>query len=226
MNGHGSESDLPLIRERTRSTGNTKGMVSYGATVANDSELRLCGDVQGKRVLELGIGTPSNAVTFAMQGARSMAVDLSAEKIALLRREAEQAEVTVQCHTGDLADLGFATSASVDLVVAANTLHDVDDLSRLLRQVHRVLKPGAPFIISTVHPVAAMFSASGPALQQSHPTVHNSYGASPSRSMSDLYMTFQRTNFHVDTMHELHATTGRSAMWPATLLLRVRKLGD
>jgi ubiquinone/menaquinone biosynthesis C-methylase UbiE len=201
-------------------------MVSYGASVANDNELRLCGDVQGKRVVELGIGSPSNAVTFAVQGARSMAIDPSPERIAQLRRQAEQAEVTVQCHTGDLADLGFATSASVDLVVAANTLQDVDDLARLLRQVHRILKPGAPFIIATAHPVASMFHPSGPALQQAGPTVHHAYGETPARSISDLYMTLQRTNFHVDTMHELAAQNNRSAMWPAVLLLRVRKLGD
>ena len=112
-------------------------IVSYGASVANDSELRLCGDVNGKRVLELGVGTPSNAIDFALQGARSMAIDPSTDRITQLRRQAEQAEVTVQCHVGDVADLGFATSASVDLAIAVNTLGAVDDLARLLRAGRR-----------------------------------------------------------------------------------------
>ena len=64
----------------------------------------------------------------------------------------------VECHQGDLADLGFATSGSVDLVVASHSLAGVDDLPRLLRQVHRVLKPGTPFVVAMPHPVAAMFA--------------------------------------------------------------------
>ena len=120
--------------------------VWYGKGVADEGEFRLCGNVSGRRTIELGIGpvpdgvTP-NAVTLAVAGAKSIAVDPSAERIADLRRAAEQHEVRVECHQGALADLGFATSGSVDLVIATQTLDDVDDLPRLLRQVHRVLRP-------------------------------------------------------------------------------------
>src|SRR5215471_17554863 len=106
-------------------------VVRYGTGVADDSELRLCGDVAGKRVMELGISSPSNAVALAIAGARAIAVDPSAERIATLRKQAEQAEVTVQCHQSEVADLGFATSASTDLVLASHSLHEVDDIARL-----------------------------------------------------------------------------------------------
>ena len=100
-------------------------VVRYGAGVADEGELRLCGEVAGKRVIELGIATPSNAVALATAGARALAVDPSADRIALLRKQAEQAEVTVQCHQSEVADLGFVTSASIDLVVASHTLHEI-----------------------------------------------------------------------------------------------------
>ena len=134
----------------------------YGANVADESELRLCGELAGKRVIELGVTGSSgsvtpNSVTAALAGAKAMALDPNPQAIAAVRAAAERAEVTVQCYQGELADLGFATSASVDLVVAAHTLAGVDDLPRLLRQVHRVLKPGAPFVVAMRHPVAAMF---------------------------------------------------------------------
>ena len=49
----------------------------YGAHVADESELRLCGDVAGKRVIELGIsGAPPvipNSVVMARAGARAPA---------------------------------------------------------------------------------------------------------------------------------------------------------
>ena len=37
----------------------------YGDNVADDSELRLVGDILGKRVLELGIASTSNAVRYS-----------------------------------------------------------------------------------------------------------------------------------------------------------------
>ncbi len=130
----------------------------YGANVSDESELRLCGDLAGKRVIELGIAPSPNSILMAQQGAKAIALDPDPQAIAALRSTAERHEVRVECHQGDLADLGFATSGSVDLVVASHSLTGVDDLPRLLRQVHRVLKPGTPFIVAMPHPVAAMFS--------------------------------------------------------------------
>lgn len=196
-------------------------VVRYGSSVADESELRLCGDVAGKRIIELGISAPSNAVALAGAGARALAVDPSADRIALLRRQAETAEVTVQCHQSDVADLGFATSASIDLVVASHTLAEVDDLSRLLRQIHRVLKPDAAFIMAEQHPIAAMLTAANG--QQSE-TVQHPYGQT-SRTFSDLFMSMQRTNFRIEVMHELMPINHRNALAPLVLVIRARKLG-
>lgn len=189
--------------------------------MVDDAELRLCGDVAGKRVIELGISTPSNAVALAVAGARALAVDPSPERISLLRRQAEQAEVTVQCHQSDVADLGFVTSASIDLVVASHSLQDVDDLARLLRQIHRVLKPDAPFIMAGPHPIESMLAA-----VDGRQVVRQPYGAGRVRSISDLFMAMQRTNFRIDIMHELSPQNARNAMTPAVLVIRARKLGD
>ena len=204
---------------------NTGGMsnVWFGQGVADDSEFRLCGDAQGKRVIELGIpplphGVVPNAITLALDGAKAIAVEPSGERISALRAAAERHEVSVECHQGELADLGFATSASVDLVVAAHTLDHVDDLQRLLRQVHRVLKPETPFVIALTHPVAAMFDpgVSSPVRR---------YGGAGTRSMSDLFMHIERSNFHIDVLHELPLLAHRDPLIPSVLLLRARKLG-
>ena len=204
----------------TNNTCNVATVVRYGPSVADESELRLCGDVAGKRVIELGIGAPSNAVALAAAGARAMAVDPSSDRIALLRRQAEKAEVTVQCHLGDVADLGFATSGSIDLVVASHTLQDVDDLARLLRQIHRVLRPEAPFVMAGPHPIAAMLSTI-----DGQQVVQRAYGAGPARSISDVFMAMQRTNFRIDVIHELLPLNTRAAQTPAVLVIRARKLG-
>ncbi len=195
----------------------------YGANVADESELRLCGELAGKRVIELGVTgaggsfTP-NSVTAALAGAKAMALDPNPQAIAAVRAAAERAEITVQCHQGELADLGFATSASVDLVVAAHTLVGVDDLPRLLRQVHRVLKPGAPFVVAMRHPVAAMFGGQDR-------TATAAYGAN-SITFAELYMAFERSNFRLDVVDELDDQRVRDALCPMVLVLRARKQGD
>jgi ubiquinone/menaquinone biosynthesis C-methylase UbiE len=190
----------------------------YGDNVADDSELRLCGDIVGKRVLELGIGTTSNAITMAAAGAKAIAVDPSPDKIARVRAAAEAAEVKVECHTHEIADLGLVSSGSIDLATATHSLADVDDLPRLLRQVHRVLKTSAPFVVAMQHPVAAMFDANDPIPRRR-------YGAG-AITFSDLYMAFERTNFHFDSMYELNSRNAREAMAPAVLVLKARKQGN
>jgi SAM-dependent methyltransferase len=189
----------------------------YGANVADESELRLCGDVAGKRVIELGIASNPNSITMAVAGAKAMALDPDAQAIAALRAAAERHEVKVECHQGDLADLGFATSASVDLVLAAHSLAAVDDLPRVLRQVHRVLKIGAPFVVAMPHPVATMFAPDH--------TLRYAYGAA-SPTFSELYMAFERTNFRFDVVHELTDRRTREPIAPSVLVVRARKQGD
>ena len=188
----------------------------YGANVADDTELRLCGDIAGKRVIELGICTNPNSLTMAAAGAKTIALDPDPQAIAALRAAAELREVTVECHQGDLADLGFATSASVELVLASHSLGAVDDLHRLLRQVHRVLKPGSPFVVAIQHPIAAML---GP----DH-GVQYAYGAT-SLTFSDLYMAFERSNFRLDSLHELNDRRTRDPVSPSVLVVRARKQG-
>ena len=203
----------------------------YGAHVADESELRLCGDLAGRRVIELGIsdalgsGAPEgavanalvpNSVEMARAGAKAIVLDPSANSIAGVRSAAARAEVTVECHHGELADLGFATSGSVDLVVAAHSLADVDDLPRLLRQVHRVLKPGASFVVALVHPVAAMFSTGA--------TATAAYGANGT-TFTELFMAFERSNFRLDVVHELDDQRVRTPLYPSVLVVRARKQG-
>jgi SAM-dependent methyltransferase len=188
----------------------------YGANVADENELRLCGDVAGKRVIELGIAPSPNAILMAQMGAKSIALDPDPQAITALRAAAERHEVRVECHQGDLADLGFATSGSVDLVLASHSLGGVDDLPRLLRQVHRVLKPGTPFVVAMPHPVAAMF---GPDHQLQY-----AYGAN-SLSFAELYLAFDRSNFRLDMVFELNDRRRRDAAAPSVLVLRARKQG-
>jgi len=185
--------------------------ISYGNGLPGDAELRLCGDLSnGRRAVELGVSDWFNSIAFAAIGAKAIAVDPDPQRTGEMRTRAATAELSVQCHDTDLADLGEITSGTVDVVVAAQTLEQVDDLSRLLRQVHRILKPSLPFVISMTHPFASV--AEG-----------NAYG-SDHRTISDWFTALSRSNFRVDQIRELGlAADGLS---PTTLILRARKEGS
>ena len=188
----------------------TTQQVRYGDGVPGDDELHLLGDVSGgRRVIELGIA--GNAVALAVLGAKAIALDPDEDRITDLRGDAARAGVSVECHRGELADLGFAPSGTIDLVVANHTLDDEDDLGRTLRQVHRVLKPGTPFVLAMAHPFAAVGS-----------TVVR-YGDGQ-RTVGELLTALARTNFRIEAFHELGVGAGSAV--PTTLVLKARKQGS
>ena len=213
---------LPPIHRRPSTSGDTYSVdditLSYGDHLPDEAELRLCGDVAGRRVIELGVTSAVNSIGLALRGAKTMVVDPSADNIALVRRTAEANEVKVECHQADLADLGFATSASVDVVICVGGLDRVDDVSRLFRQVHRVLRTGAVFVLALPHPFHSMVSGN---------KVQHSYwgGLLQGHTVSGLFTSLSRANFQVDVLLEPEPRSGPVVMVPPTLLLRSRKLG-
>src|SRR5206468_18338 len=79
-------------------------------------------------------------------------LDFSAEQLAAGKRLAEREKVKVEMHLGDLAELVFLRADSIDVVLSSYALGLVEDLNRVFRQVHRVLKQGAPLVFSMPHP--------------------------------------------------------------------------
>lgn len=192
--------------------------ISFGADVDADDELRVCGEVRGKRVLELGLfGSIPNSVTMASRGARSIAVDPSRDAIQRARQAATNADVVVEFHEGDLADLGFIMSGALDLVLCVHNIGLDTDIARLFRQVHRVLRPEAGFVLAVTHPMSAVFDGADP-------TARRRYGAT-TPTIGELTMALQRANFSIDIIHELTPLHRPHAVAPSTLVMRSRKLG-
>lgn len=192
--------------------------IRFGRNLPDDAELRLCGDLSnGKRALELGVSRHRNALAMAAGGARAIAVDPDLGRLDALRTAASAAEVTVQCHHGDLADLGFATSGSIDLVVADHSLVEVDDFGRLLRQVHRVMRASRPFVVSVPHPFAGVYTT------DQYGSKVQPYGT-VGRTIGDWFIHLTRANFRVDQILELGVDETHPV--PTTLVLRAVKEGD
>jgi SAM-dependent methyltransferase len=195
-----------------------------------DQELRLLGDLQGKRVLDLGCRTGAGAVAFAQQGAIVIALDASDEHVARARARAEQAEVKVEWRTGDLADLAFLRAESIDTAFSAYSVAEVDDAARLFRQVQRVLKPNGAFVFSYEHPMSLCIDRAG--------VVSRSYfDPGPIdvtrddepvrihvRDVSEVFTELGRAGFRVDTILEPRPSTP-GARIPDSIVWRARKEG-
>jgi SAM-dependent methyltransferase len=218
----------------------------YGPDIGTEADFRLLGDLKGKRVLELGCGSAQNSIAFAKQGAIAIGVDRSAEMLAHARRLADREEVRVELRHGDMADLAFMRADSVDLVFSAYAFGFVDDLNRVFRQVHRVLRVGAPLVFSMPHPAYHLIDGDHPdrplVVRRSYfdtePLEYQRFGASFTEyhhTIADLHTALVRASFSVDTLLEPKPTPSgpRSQHWqeafryvPRTLIVRARKEGN
>ena len=75
--------------------------------------------------------TAARRSSLAQQGAVVIAIDTSDAHLAVGRRRGEEAEVRLDWHEGDLADLAFLRADSLDLVFSAYAIDTVDDSARL-----------------------------------------------------------------------------------------------
>ena len=207
-------------------------VISYGHDLPTEADLRLCGDVSGKRVLDLGCGAGENAIAFALQGAHVIAVDASTGQLQLARQLA------------DAADLAFLRADSIDLAIAVGLLGEVDDVDRLLRQAQRVLRPGGAFVFSVDHPVSLALGrdhAAPGALPLGSYVLRRSYfDVKPAtvirdgeridiypRTMADIFASLHRAGFRVDVLLEPEPvrTADPGPQVPPIVIWRARKEG-
>jgi ubiquinone/menaquinone biosynthesis C-methylase UbiE len=215
-------------------------VVRYGPEGPTEDDLRLIGDVSGKRVLDLGCGDGQAAVAFARKGATSIAVDASVRMLDRARTLAENAAVRVEWHQGDVADLAFLRAESVDIVFSAYSLGEVGDLHRVFRQVHRVLKNRGAFVFSYEHPIGLCVGREPPDTPSTpiSRVVRMSYFTDEPvtleregqpirvyvRPASEVFHALSRGGFRVEVLAEPRPS-GADALVPRTIIWRGRKEG-
>jgi SAM-dependent methyltransferase len=122
-----------------------------------ESDLRLLGDVAGRRILEVGCGSAPCARYLARQGAEVVAFDVSAGMLAHARAAAERTGTTVPLVQADVCELPFRES-SFDLAFSAfGAIPFVADSAGAMGEVARVLRPGGRWVFSVTHPMRWAF---------------------------------------------------------------------
>jgi len=107
-------------------------------------------DWRDKAVLDLGCAGGFMAEVVAARGAIVTGIDPAADAVAAARHHAEAEGLRIRYDVGVGEALPYA-DASFDVVVCVDVLEHVTDLSQVLAEVCRVLRPGGLFLFDTIN---------------------------------------------------------------------------
>ncbi len=131
--------------------------LSGGKTSLVEATLELAGLALGEKVLDVGCGTGTLAI--AVQGqvgpeGEVHGIDAAPQMIAVARRKAVKAGVSLDFQVGLIEDIPFPDD-QFDIVVSSLMIHHLpsDDLqSRGFAEIYRVLKPGGRLLVVDFEP--------------------------------------------------------------------------
>eukprot|EP01133_Synstelium_polycarpum_P018965 gene18965-22702_t len=111
-------------------------------------------DLKGAKVLDLGCGDGGHFVKEALsRGAVAVeGVDISGRMIA--RANVLNNDERVCFRVDDLETIEMPDTPTYDLCHSTLVIHYVVAMERLLKQIHKSLKPGGSLVFTAVHPIA------------------------------------------------------------------------
>lgn len=170
-----------------------------------------------KRTLDVGCGEGRLPRDLAARGYDVIGIDGSPTLIAAAR----EADLAGDYRVADAAELPL-DDASVDLVTAFLSLHDIDDMAGAVHEIARALVPGGELCVAIVHPInsAGMFESRTPdapfVIRETYLDEHR-YADSVERE--GLRMTFTSRHRPLEAYFAALDATG-------FLVKRLREVGD
>ena len=128
------------------------GMDLYREVFNNPSFLAALPDFAGREVIDLGCGEGTNTRLIARRGARMTGIDLSTQMIAAARAGEQREPLGITYEVASYTTRTPFPDGRFDAAVSTMALMDSPDFTAAARETFRLLKPGAPFIFSVLHP--------------------------------------------------------------------------
>jgi len=135
--------------------------IHYGPLCAGERELRLLGDLRGKKILDLGCGGGQNAIAMAQRGAAVSGIDFSASQIEIAKAAAVEYGFDISFRCGDIVDTSEIKPASYDMIISACAISFVENIKSVFDNVYRMLRTGGVFILSDMHPLQYIVDEDG-----------------------------------------------------------------
>ena len=126
--------------------------VHYGPYAPDENELKLLGNVKGKKILEIGCGGGQCSIAFSKQGAKCTGIDITKEQLKYAEKLAKKNKTKINFIQGDIQTLKGIKSNSYDIVFSAFALQYIPNLTRCYKEIYRVLKRKGIFVFSFDHP--------------------------------------------------------------------------
>ncbi|MFQ5481099.1 MAG: bifunctional 2-polyprenyl-6-hydroxyphenol methylase/3-demethylubiquinol 3-O-methyltransferase UbiG, partial [Thermodesulfobacteriota bacterium] len=108
-----------------------------------------CGDVSGKRVLDIGCGGGLLSESFAKAGALVTGIDLSERSIAAAKRHAEAGGLEIDYCVSSIEELRKKKPKKFNIITCSEVLEHVPDLKVFLSDAVSLLSKGGYFFFST-----------------------------------------------------------------------------
>lgn len=102
-------------------------------------------EMQGREVLEIGLGYGTVSQRLAEVGARYTGLDIAEGPVAMANLRLRQANLPGEAQQGTILDPPFAAD-SFDFIVAIGCLHHTGSLQRAIEECRRLLRPGGKLV--------------------------------------------------------------------------------
>lgn len=125
----------------------------WGTHAPFENEIKLLGNVKGKKILEVGCGGGQSSVALAKQGAICTGIDVSKEQLKFAEELAKKEKVKVKFVKGSFQNLAkYFKPNSFDIAISAWAFQYSPNLKKLFKQIYKVLKKNGLFVFSMPHP--------------------------------------------------------------------------
>lgn len=126
----------------------------YGPLIATEDELKLFGNIQKKKVLDIGCGSGHSLEYMACQGAGELwGIDLSSTQIETARDYLEGKNLHVNLFSAPMEREIDLPKNYFDIVYSIYALGWTTDLKHTLELIYSYLKDGGIFVFSWDHPM-------------------------------------------------------------------------
>src|SRR5437588_6336705 len=112
-------------------------------------------EYRGKKVLEVGLGSGSDFMQWARNGAVAFGRDLTEASVKLVKERLTLEGLVADVAIGDVEALEFPND-SFDLIYSYGVIHHSPDTGKAVSEIYRVLRPGGSAKIMIYHLFGAM----------------------------------------------------------------------